>query len=109
MSRLDDFLLFKQGAEENPGVSYLPQAFGDLSIKLDIFTARRWKSMEKHGKASNLITDSFSKSDMSRFCRITGCQLPVEFSRDSKQLEVDGLEKTTVGVRFKVFTPGAKI
>lgn len=42
VSRLDDFLLFKQGAEENPGGSYLPQ--------------------------------------------------------------VDGLEKTTVGVRFKVFT-----
>lgn len=42
VSRLDDFLLFKQGAEENPGGSYLPQ--------------------------------------------------------------VDRLEKTTVGVRFKVFT-----
>lgn len=26
VSRLDDFLLFKQGAEENPGGSYLPQA-----------------------------------------------------------------------------------
>eukprot|EP00438_Fugacium_kawagutii_P020455 Skav206760 [mRNA] locus=scaffold167:339818:346361:- [translate_table: standard] len=44
VSRLDDFLLFKQGATENPGGSYLPQA--------------------------------------------------------------DGLEKTTVGVCFKVFTPG---
>eukprot|EP00913_Durusdinium_trenchii_P032420 g30355.t1 len=42
VSRLDDFLLFKQGAEEKPGGSYLPQAEGlektTVGVRFKTFT-----------------------------------------------------------------------
>ena len=47
VSRLDDFLLFKQGAEEKPGGSYLPQAqrgtlerLEAIALKLEAITLR---------------------------------------------------------------------
>ena len=75
VSRLDDFLLFKQGATESPGGTYLPE-------------------VGVSQKKGFLILGSLEK----------GSCYPILGHPIFGNSQVEGLEKTTVGVRFKVFT-----
>ena len=68
VSRLDDFLLFKQGAEESPGGTYLPQVEGlektTVGVRFKVFTLFGLLPIQAPDSATGILQVTYLDDDL---------------------------------------------